>query len=99
MDFTTAEELLELCNKNNQSISQVMHLREVVYGDLDTDEVDLKMKKSLDIMRQSAHKPLKEVVRSMGGMIGGETSKLEERRGENKDVFDHTVYMYVYEDN
>lgn len=86
MDFTTAEELLELCNKNNQSISQVMHLREVVYGDLDTDEVDLKMKKSLDIMRQSAHKPLKEVVRSMGGMIGGETSKLEERRASGKSI-------------
>ena len=86
MDFTTAEELLELCHKNNQSISQVMHLREVVYGDLDTDEVDLKMKKSLDIMRQSAHKPLKEVVRSMGGMIGGETSKLEERRASGKSI-------------
>lgn len=86
MDFTTAEELLELCHKNNQSISQVMHLREVVYGDLDTDEVDLKMKKSLDIMRQSAHKPLKEVVRSMGGMIGGEASKLEERRVSGKSI-------------
>lgn len=86
MDFTTAEELLELCNKNNQSISQVMHLREVVYGDLDTDEVDLKMKKSLEIMRQSAHKPLKEVVRSMGGMIGGEASKLEERRASGKSI-------------
>lgn len=86
MDFTTAEELLELCNKNNQSISQVMHLREVVFGDLDTDEVDLKMKKSLDIMRQSAHKPLKEVVRSMGGMIGGEASKLEERRVSGKSI-------------
>lgn len=86
MDFTTAEELLELCHKNNQSISQVMHLREVVYGDLDTDEVDLKMKKSLDIMRQSAHKPLKEVVRSMGGMIGGEASKLEERRASGKSI-------------
>ncbi len=86
MDFTTAEELLELCNKNNQSISEVMHLREVVYGDLDTDGVDLKMKKSLEIMRHSAHKPLKEVVRSMGGMIGGEASKLEERRVSGKSI-------------
>lgn len=86
MDFTTAEELLEICNNNNQTIAQAMHLREVVYGDLDSDAVDLKMKNSLRIMRESAHKPLKEIVRSMGGMIGGEASKLEIRRISGKSI-------------
>lgn len=86
MDFTTAEELLEICNNNNQTIAQAMHLREVVYGDLDSDAVDLKMKNSLRIMRESAHKPLKEIVRSMGGMIGGEASKLESRRISGKSI-------------
>ena len=86
MDFTTAEELLEICNKNGQSIAEAMHLREVVYGELDSDGVDLKMKKSLEIMRASAHRPLREVVRSMGGMIGGEASKLEERRTQGKSI-------------
>lgn len=86
MDFTTAEELLEICNKNGQSIAEAMHLREVVYGELDSDGVDLKMKKSLEIMRASAHRPLREVVRSMGGMIGGEASKLEERRIQGKSI-------------
>lgn len=86
MDFTTAEELLEICNSNNHTIAQAMHLREVVYGDLDSDAVDLKMKNSLRIMRESAHKPLKEIVRSMGGMIGGEASKLESRRISGKSI-------------
>lgn len=86
MDFTTAEELLEICNKNGQTIAEAMHLREVVYGDLDSDAVDLKMKNSLRIMRESAHRPLKEIVRSMGGMIGGEASKLEKRREEGKSI-------------
>lgn len=86
MDFTTAEELLEICNRNNHTIAQAMHLREVVYGDLDSDAVDLKMKNSLRIMRESAHKPLKEIVRSMGGMIGGEASKLESRRISGKSI-------------
>lgn len=86
MDFTTAEELLEICNKNGQTIAEAMHLREVVYGDLDSDAVDLKMKNSLRIMRESAHRPIKEIVRSMGGMIGGEASKLEKRREEGKSI-------------
>ncbi len=86
MDFNTAEELLELCKKENKPISAIMRLREIVYGELDSDAVEERMKKSLDIMRNSAHEPLKKVVRSMGGMIGGEASKLEKRRKEGKSV-------------
>ena len=44
MDFNTAEELLELCKKENKPISAVMRLREVVYGELDADEVEKRMK-------------------------------------------------------
>ena len=57
MDFNTAEELLELCNKENKPISSVMRLREIVYGELDANEVEIRMKKSLGIMRNSAHEP------------------------------------------
>lgn len=86
MDFNTAEELLELCKKENKSISAIMRLREIVYGELDSDSVEKRMKKSLDIMRNSAHEPLRNVVRSMGGMIGGEAAKLEKRREAGKSV-------------
>lgn len=86
MDFNTAEELLELCWKENKSIAEIMRLREIVYGESDAEEVDSKMKKSLEIMRNSAHAPLKKVVRSIGGMIGGEAEKLEKRRLEGKSI-------------
>lgn len=86
MDFNTAEELLALCNKENKSIAEIMRLREIIYGECNADEVDAKMKKSLDIMRNSAHAPLKNIMRSMGGMIGGEASKLEKRRVEGKSI-------------
>lgn len=86
MDFNTAEELLELCQNENKPISAVMRLREIVYGELDADTVEKRMKKSLDIMRNSAHEPLYNVVKSMGGMIGGEAYKLEKRRAEGKSV-------------
>lgn len=86
MDFNTAEELLELCKNENKPISAIMRLREIVYGELDSESVEKRMKKSLDIMRDSAHEPLHNVVRSMGGMIGGEAAKLEKRRAEGKSV-------------
>ncbi len=86
MDFNTAEELLALCKKENKPISEIMRLREIVYGEDDADTVDKRMKKSLEIMRNSAHTPLKTVVRSMGGMIGGEAAKLEKRRTEGKSI-------------
>ena len=63
-----------------------MRLREIIYGESNADEVDARMKKSLEIMRNSAHKPLKDVVRSIGGMIGGEAEKLEKRRTEGKSI-------------
>lgn len=86
MDFNTAEELLELCKKENKPISEIMRLREIIYGEFNADEVEMRMKKSLDIMRESAHKPLKTVVKSIGGMIGGEAEKLEKRRTEGKSI-------------
>lgn len=86
MDFNTAEELLGICKKENKPISEIMRLREIIYGDANADEVDARMKKSLDIMRKSAHKPLTDVVRSIGGMIGGEANKLEIRRTEGKSI-------------
>lgn len=86
MDFNTAEELLELCKKENKPISSIMRLREIVYGELDAGSVENRMKKSLGIMRNSVHEPLCNVIRSMGGMIGGEAAKLEKRRKEGKSI-------------
>ena len=40
MDFKTAEELLEICAKENKPISEIMRLREIVYGESNADGVD-----------------------------------------------------------
>lgn len=86
MDFNTAEELLELCDKENKKISQIMRLREIIYGELNADEVEARMSKSLEIMRESSHAPLEKAVKSIGGMIGGEAKKLKERNDEQKSI-------------
>ena len=86
MDFNTAQELINICEKENKKISEIMRLREIIYGERNADEVDAKMRKSLSIMKASAHTPLTSVVKSMGGMIGGEASLLEKRRAEGKSI-------------
>lgn len=86
MDFNTAEELLELCDKENKKISQIMRLREIIYGELNADKVEARMSKSLEIMRESSHAPLEKAVKSIGGMIGGEAKKLKERNDEQKSI-------------
>ena len=40
MDFNTAEELLLLCEKENKKISEIMRLREIIYGECDAGEVE-----------------------------------------------------------
>ncbi len=86
MDFHNAEELIAICSKENKSISEVMQLREVIYGEETADSVIVRMKKALDIMRKSAHQPLDEILPSMGGMIGGEASKLNARFTAGKSI-------------
>lgn len=80
MDFKSAEELLELCNNGKLNISDVMRDREIVEGETAPDEVDRRMAHAWDIMKQSAHEPIGNPGRSMGGLIGGEAKKLMEHQ-------------------
>ncbi len=78
MDFNSAPELIALCEKG-MNITQVMVAREVTMAETDSDTVMAKMKKALCVMRESAHKPLAEIMPSTGGLIGGEAAKLNSR--------------------
>ncbi len=79
MDFVTAEELIALCDEG-KSIAEVMREREVTCGETDYETIEARMKKALEIMRESAHKPIGNVIPSVGGIIGGEANKLNEHK-------------------
>lgn len=85
MDFINAKELLELCDRNNLSISEVMKIRECDESTSSKEEIIDKMKRVLEIMRDSATTPVKTPMKSMGGLIGGEARKINEHmeQGEN----------------
>ena len=84
MDFHTAEELMAL--SENMSIADIMRQREIEQGETDSETVELRMKKALKIMRDSAHKPLEKVFPTTGGLIGGEASKLNAHAKQGKSI-------------
>ena len=86
MDFRNAAELLDLCNKNQMQISDVMKQRECSLGETTIDTICYRMQHVLDVMRQSATTAVKNPRRSMGGLIGGEAKKLNVHRINGKDI-------------
>lgn len=86
MDFINAKELLELCDKKNMSISDVMKMRECDESTSSKEEIINKMKRVLEIMRDSSTLPINTPIKSMGGLIGGEAKKLSEYQKQEKNI-------------
>lgn len=86
MDFKNCEELLNLCDKMQWKISDVMRQREADLTEQPFDVINERMKKAWEIMKDSAKKPLKEPVKSMGGLIGGEAKKLSAHHEKGMSV-------------
>jgi L-serine dehydratase len=80
MNFKTGKALLQLCAENNLSISEVMILRETEHLQQNRQEVWNRMERSWGIMKKSARLAIDTKVVSMGGLIGGEASRLNKRR-------------------
>ena len=78
MDFKNGKELLELCESYGLPISQVMKQRECELGETSEEAVETRMKRALEIMKESAHTPLTMPKKSMGGLIGGEAKLIHE---------------------
>ena len=86
MDFISGEGLLQLCQKEQCSISQVMREREVALTSASREEIEDRMIKAMGIMRNATHEPLKSPVKSVGGLIGGEALKLQFMRRKGKSI-------------
>ena len=83
MDFKSAKELLALCSEHSLSISAVMRARECALGETAEDAVNTRMGKAWRIMKDAAVQPLNAPLKSMGGLIGGESAKLDSYQRKN----------------
>ena len=74
MDFRNAAELLDLCNKNQMQISDVMKQRECSLGETTIDTINDRMQHVLDVMRQSAAAAVKNPRKSIGLIVAAPTA-------------------------
>ena len=86
MDFKNANELLALCEEKNLPVSEIMRIREIELGETTADIVNKKMTRVLEIMKDAAFSPIKQPVKSMGGLIGGEARKLSLHAQNNEGL-------------
>lgn len=80
MDFKNAQELLELCKKENCTISSIMKKRECVLSETTEEAITAQMGHSLKIMRESVAASINSPKKSIGGLIGGEAQQLDRHR-------------------
>lgn len=81
--FTTAKELLKLCRKNDEKISDIMMVKESEYEGLSHDELIDKLMNTWEVMKESANAGLDEEIQSVSGLIGGNAKKLNDYRNSN----------------
>ena len=79
MDFKSGAELLEQCAVRGMTISEVMKQRECDLTGVSMEDMEARMKDVLAVMRDSATLPLREPVTSIGGLIGGESARMEQK--------------------
>ncbi len=80
----SGEELLEICEKYNISLSEYAIRCEIEERDVTREEVFYKMKKNLDVMKRAAREGTENKVYSLSGLIGGDGYKINEytKRGK-----------------
>ncbi len=86
MDFTTAAQLLALCQEGSVTLGEAMLRREMDLTGASREEIMARLERSLEIMEQAAAAALAAPQKTMGGLIGGEANALEARREAGKAV-------------
>ena len=86
MDFTTAAQLLALCQEGSVTLGEAMLRREMDLTGASREEIMARLERSLEIMEQAAAAALAAPQKTMGGLIGGEAIALEARREAGKAV-------------
>src|SRR6056297_651130 len=78
MNFKNGKELVAICNKENQSIAEIMIQRETAKFKLTETEVLDKMQETIKVMEESIENGKKDSKLSLTGLIGGEAKALED---------------------
>lgn len=87
MDFKNAKELLQVCSENKMKISEVMQKRECDLMDTTQDAIMDRMTEVYRIMKDSAKQAAEKPMKTMGGIVGGESRRLLQLAESGKSLF------------
>ncbi len=78
--FSTAKELLTICQNEGKDISEITLLSEVEESGRDAQFICSKLEDNYKVMRESIQKGLVADIKSVGGLIGGNAYLLNQHR-------------------
>lgn len=94
--YQSVAEIVEQAEKKGCPIWQLMVEQEMEYSNLSFEEVWLKMKKQLAVMKNAAKRGSKgEGVYSSTGLTGGEAAKMRKYREAGRGLTDETVLLAI----
>ncbi|WP_410769933.1 L-serine ammonia-lyase, iron-sulfur-dependent, subunit alpha [Fontibacillus sp. BL9] len=80
MRFRNLQELIEVCNKESKTISQIMLEDQAEESGQSVGEIMAVMAEYYQIMKTAVHKGLTEEITSTSGLTGGDAKRVEEYR-------------------
>ncbi|MFD1175059.1 L-serine ammonia-lyase, iron-sulfur-dependent, subunit alpha [Paenibacillus puldeungensis] len=97
MRFRNLQELIDLCDKESKTISQIMLQDQAEETGQSINEIMAAMTEYYQIMKTAVHKGLTENITSTSGLTGGDAKKVEEyRRNAEPSVGDIACQAMAY---
>lgn len=95
MKFSTIKELVEITEKENKKISDIMVESEMEETGRSKEEIFEQMRNSLFVMKEAIHRGLTEDIRSRSGLTGGDGKKLGKYLEEGRFLSGATILEAV----
>lgn len=84
--YNNAAELIQMTIENNCTISEIVLENEAKISERSKLEVLVELRSTLEVMKESSSKALNREIRSVSGLTGGTSKKVEDYRKKGKTI-------------
>ncbi|WP_427338878.1 L-serine ammonia-lyase, iron-sulfur-dependent, subunit alpha [Caloranaerobacter sp. DY30410] len=84
--FNTGEELLKIANEKGLKLWEIILENEAQVSEIDKKELRNRMKENLIVMKEASTRGLENDIKSISGLIGGDSKKVENYRKSKKTL-------------
>jgi len=89
--YSSGKQLLDLCNSQGKNIDEIALLAETENSGKEKEQVIAWLNEELEVMRDSVHKGLDPGIKSVGGLIGGNSYRLQMRLQSGDSLLGNTL--------